>query len=241
MKKLLSLSLFLSLTFLSCSTDEDIEMNGTESGTSAINHKKENPHSWSPQNTANSYDNAGILYRQILEEYYTNTPTNTTPSQIIFDIESIANNFSEFDPMKNNNYSPIAYNNINWILSTDESYHTAISNNNNLSVTAKNQLENLAAALTLMIDSEATAKSIHDYIVGFEVLISSNTVLTANDKKAILTSSSIARHANYLRRKGRRWDIHHGITGSIYGSNENMAKAITTAASVNAIANTINE
>lgn len=241
MKKLLSLSLFLSLSFLSCSTDEDIEMNGTQTGSSAINHKKENPHNWSPQNTANSYDHAGVLYRQILEQYYANASTNITPSQIIFDIESIANNFSEFDPMKNNNYSPIAYNNINWILSTDESYHTAISTNSSLSVTAKNQLENLASTLKQMIDNEATAKNIHDYIVGFETLISSNTVLTANDKKTILTSSSIARHANYLRKKGRRWDIHHGITGSIYGCNENMAKAITTAASINVIGNTVNE
>lgn len=242
MKKLLLLSLFLSLTFLSCSTDEGIETETSQSDASvSINHKKENPGNWSPQNTANPYDQAGILYRQILEQYNTNIPTNATPSQIIFDIESIANGFSDFAPMKNNNYSPIAYNNISWILSTEESYHTAISNNTNLSVTAKNQLETMASTLIEMVDTQATSKNIHDYIVSFEATISSSLILTATEKKTILISSSIARHANYQRKKGRRWDIHHGITGSIYGENENMAKAITTAASVNAIANTINE
>ena len=241
MKKLLSLSLFLSLTFFSCSTDEDIEMEASQSNASAsINHKKENPGNWSPQNAANPYDQAGILYRQILEQYNANVPTTTTPSQIIFDIESIANGFSDFAPMKNNSYSPIAYSNINWILTTEESYHTAISNNNNLSVTAKNQLETLASTLIQMIDTQATSKNIHDYIVGFEASISSSTVLTATEKKTILTSSSIARHANYQRKKGRRWDIHHGITGAVYGDNENMAKAVTTAASISAIGNTIN-
>lgn len=238
MKKLLSLSLFLSLSFLSCSTDEDIEMEASQSNTSAsINHKKENPGNWNPQNTANPYDQAGILYRQILEQYYGHVHTNTTPSQIIFDIETIANDFSEFTPMKNNSYLPIDYNNINWILNTEESYHIAISNNNNISVTAKDQLETLASTLTQMIDASATSKNIHDYIVGFEATLISSTVLTANDKKTILTSCSIARHANYMQRKGRRWDIHHGITGSIYGSNENTAKAVTTAASINVLGN----
>lgn len=223
---------------MSCSTDEDIEMEASQSNASAsINHKKENPGNWSPQNTANPYDQAGILYRQILEQYNANVPTNTTPSQIIFDIESIANGFSEFSPMKNNSYTPIVYNSINWILSTEESYHTAISNNNNLSITAKNQLETMASTLIQMIDAQATSKNIHDYIIGFEASISSSLVLTATEKMTILTSSSIARHANYQRKKGRRWDIHHGITGSVYGSSENMAKAVTTAASINVIGN----
>lgn len=237
MKKLLSLSLFLSLTFLSCSTDEDIEMEASQSDTSAIKLKK----NWSPQNTANPHDQAGILYHQILEQYNATIPTNTTPSQIIFDIESIANSFSEFNSMKNNSYSSIGYNNISWILSTEESYHTAISNNTNLSATAKDQLETMTSTLKQMIDAQATSKNIHDYIISFEATISSSLFLTATEKKTILTSSSIARHANYQRKKGRRWDIHHGMTGSIYGDNENMAKAVTTAASISAIGNTINE
>lgn len=241
MKKLLSLSLFLSLTFFSCSTDEDFENVELQSETSTTLSHKENPHNWNPANTANSYDAAGNLYRMVLEEYYDNVPTSTTPSQIISDVETIANGFSEFAPMKNNIYMPLAYSNIDWILTTNNSYHIAITNNNSLSATAKNQLEVLTNNLILMIDAEATAKSIHDYIVGFEATILSNQNLTANDKKTILTSSSIARHANYLRRKGRRWDIHHGITGSIQGDTESMAKAITTAASVYAIGNSTAE
>lgn len=241
MKKLLSLSLFLSLTFLSCSTDEDLENIELQSETSTSLSLKENPHNWNPANTANSYDAAGNLYRKILEEYHDNAPTSTTPSQIISDVETIANSFSEFTPMKNNIYMPLAYSNINWILNTSDSYHIAITNNTVLSMAAKNQLEILASNLTLMIDAEASAKNIHDHIVGFEATIVSSQALTANDKKAILTSTSIARHANYLRRKGRRWDIHHGITGCIQGDTESMAKAVTTAASVNAVGNSIAE
>lgn len=240
MKKLLSLSLFLSLTFFSCSTDEDLEIATSQAETFNTLSHKENPHTWNPENNTNSYDNAGKLYRQILEHYYQTVPVSTTPSQVISDIESIANGFSDFSSMKSSNYLPIAYNNITWILNTGDSYHAAITNSS-LSTTAKNQLETLATNLAQLIDADVTAKNIHDYIVSFEATIVSNQILTANDKKAILTSSSIARHANYLRRKGRRWDIHHGITGSIDGSTESMAKAVTTAASVSAIGNNMAE
>lgn len=239
MKKLLSLSLFLSLIFFSCSTHEDSETTTSQAETFTLS-SKQNQHIWNPENNMNLYDNTGKLYRDILEEYYETVPVSTNPSQIIIDIESIANSFSDFSSM-NSNYLPITYSNIDWILKKGDSYHDAITNNSNLSVTAKNQLEILATNLAQLIDADVTAKNVHDYIVSFEATIVSNPVLTANDKKTILTSSSIARHANYLRRKGRRWDIHHGITGSIDGSTEGMAKAVTTAASVNAIGNSMPE
>ena len=241
MKKLVSLSLFLSLTLLSCSTDEDIENITPQSETSEILNYKKNQHNWNPENSSNPYDNAGKLYLLVLDQYYVNASPTATPSQIVSDIETIANGFTEFSPMKNSAYLPIDYTTINWILNNGNSYHITVTNNNSLSTTAKNQLVTLSTNLNLMLDTSATEKGIHDYIVGFEATILSNLTLTANDKKTILTSTSIARHANYQRKKGRRWDIHHGITGSILGDTESMAKAITTAASTYAIGNNVAE
>lgn len=237
MKKLVSLSLFLSLTFLSCSTDDNFETIESQSEVTNSLSRKENPNTWNPENTNNTYDIAGKLYLQILEEHAENSST-TIPAVIISEIESIANNIPQFVSMKNNNYSPLAYTNINWILASNNSYDTAFTNNTTLSIAAKNKLELLIDNLDVLLDSDATSKNIHDYIVGFEVTIVSSQTLTTADKKVILTSSSIARHANYLRKKGRRWDIHHGITGAVDGDDESMAKAVTTAACAHAIGNT---
>lgn len=239
MKKLLSLSLFVSFAFLSCSTDEDSENVSSQAEASNVLHQKQTD--LNPENSANPYDVAGKLYRQILEKYYENTSPTATPSQVITEIETIANGFTDFAPMKNSPYQPVAYSNINWILNTEGSYHIVVTNSNNLSAAGKNQLEILASNLSQLLDTGAEAKSIHDHIISFEATIFSSLTLTSNDKKAILTSSSIARHANYLRRKGRRWDIHHGITGALQGNAESMAKAITTASSVNAIENGITQ
>jgi|GEM_PF-6538904 len=234
MKKLLSLSLFLSLVFFSCSTDEGFEETASQSDIKGFLKMKEDPKNWNPENTANPYDQTGKLYYKILAAYYAN-PTVTTASGVITQIETLANTFPEFQTMQGNSYSPIQLTNINTILNSELNF----SNCTVLSTATKNNLEVLIANLNSLSENESSPNEINTYIIGFETTVNSSTFLSVLEKKQILISTSIIRHNNYVHRqkKGRRWDIHHGIIGANEGQNESYAKAATNAAVIDVLEN----
>lgn len=227
MKKLVSLSLFLSIALSSCSTDESFEETASQPEINVSLRAKEDPKTWNPENATNSYDQTGKLYYKILNAYYSN-PTATNASEAIMQIENIAATFPEFQNMQENPYSSIQVMDINTILNSELNFVNCAA----LSISAKNNLDFLIENLNTLSDNDSSPYEINTYIIGFESTTNSSTSLSVSDKKQILISTSIIRHNNYLHRqkRNRRWDIHHGVIAAGEGQIESLAKATTNAA-----------
>lgn len=234
MKKLLSLTFVFSFIFISCSTEESSEMVTSQKDETLSLKTKEDPKNWSPNNTANPYDQTGQLYYKILDAYYAN-PTATTTATTISKIEELANTFPEFLTMQENPYTSIQLANINALLNSELSF----TNCTTLSSVSKSNLNTLISNLNIMSDNDDSAFEINSYIIAFEASIMSNSSISTTDSEQILVSTSIIRNNNYVhrRKKNRRWDIHHGIIAASDGQNESYAKAATSAATIDVLEN----
>jgi len=194
-----------------------------------------------PDNPANPYDAAGRLYTDITEAYILNGTTVGTTAGAIAITESLAESNTDYLAIKPGSYlSPTAMR-IDYIathgkFATDEAIATA-----GLTIKAG---QSLTAFLDDLMDYDAATDYgiLYDYIVKYETSVLTDPMLTSYDQRILLTTSSIARHGFYLKKKkrprDRDWDISWGnITGGIEGSTEDMAKAVVMAVSAGIVLN----
>ena len=197
-----------------------------------------------PENPANIYDAAGQLHNEICEAFLLDSLQWGTTSDIIADVETLANSSLEFQSLKPLLYtSPTA---IEIELITG-SYNGNCSNaitNSALSTSSKLSLITFVNSVMDQYEQQADLDSIHESIIDYEDLIISDTTISTADSKLILTTTSIARYAFYFagkhKRKPRDWDwsISWGsLTSGIEGTSQSPAKAIVMAAVCSLIAN----
>jgi hypothetical protein len=188
-----------------------------------------------PDNPANPYDAAGQLYNAITESYIYSGTSVTTAADAINITEVIANNNTEYLALKPGNYVSPTASRIEYIASHGET--AAFEVLSSVGLTIKAQLS-LSTFIDTLMDYDATTdySVIYDYIIKYETGVLTDPMLTSYDQRVMLTTSSVARHGFYLKKKkrprDRDWDISWGnITGGMEGSGEDTAKAVVMAVS----------
>jgi hypothetical protein len=194
-----------------------------------------------PENQANPYDIAGQLHNDITEAYLNSVPITTTTANTIAAVEAIANANPAFLSVKPGSYvSPTAAR-IDYITGNEVTAASQIIANAALSQKAKLSLSDFIDTLMDYREANVPYETIYQYIIAYETMVVNDTLLTANDKKIMLTTSSISRYGFYLRKKrprDRDWDISWGnIVAGIEGIGEDMAKAIVMSAATGIVHN----
>ena len=179
-------------------------------------------------NPDNAYDTVGALYADITEEYLDSEPEITSIANTIIAIENIANLDSRFLALKSQDYLSPSATRIGALVSNE-----AISLDNlPISAPAKTNLVRFIDSLMVYQDADTDFDSIYDYIVDFEAGVINDILYTSTDRKVLLFTGSIARHAFDVQRKRRKnrdrdWDL---SWGSIYagseGASENEAQGV---------------
>jgi len=235
MKTLTLWTIILTL-FVSCSTEnETLVADGIQ--TNITNNEVLRKTGVHPENGANIYDAAGQLYYDISDAYLLQGNTSVTTSGTISQIESIANLNEEYLTLRPATYlSPTAAR-IDYILSNQQVTALNIISNSSMTANAKLSLSGFLTELMNYSDLQKDYDSIYKLIVDYETAIIESNTLTANDKKIILTTTSVSRYGFYFASKHRRkprdrdWDISWGhIIASTDGSEENTASAIVKSA-----------
>ena len=235
MKTLTLWTIILTL-FVSCSTEnETLVADGIQ--TNITNNEVLRETGVHPENGANIYDAAGQLYYDISDAYLLQGNTSVTTSGTISQIESIANLNEEYLTLRPATYlSPTAAR-IDYILSNQQVTALNIISNSSMTANAKLSLSGFLTELMNYSDLQKDYDSIYKLIVDYETAIIESNTLTANDKKIILTTTSVSRYGFYFASKHRRkprdrdWDISWGhIIASTDGSEENTASAIVKSA-----------
>lgn len=204
MKNLLSLVIITSL--LSSCTDENIENTKNLDNSTA---KEESTKAGkmltgvNPQNTANPYDVAGKIHNAILEAYLTGNYTYGTIAQISQRVDSISALNSDLLSLQT---SPAAiYGEIQEIIDDPQKELEQAITNAPMITTAKNCLSSFMASMLLWQNNEYSV--IHEAIISFESNVLSNIQFSNEEKRIILTTSSITRYAVYYakKRKDKDW------------------------------------
>jgi len=226
MKNLLSLVIFTSL-LISC-TDENIE--NTEIPESNIFKEKSiNAGKMitvlNPENTGNPYDIAGKIHNDILDAYLTGNHNCTTIAQVSQKVDSISamNN----DLLNLETSSPIPYGDIQEIIDNPQTALEQAISSSPMTSTAKNCLSGFMASMLVWQANEYSA--IHQSIISFEASVISNSQFSNEEKRIILTTSSITRYALYYtkERKDKDWETSVGNrAGAVQGAVANSCSAI---------------
>ena len=219
----------VALLIVSCTADT---IDTTEGIDSKVSSKKSIKtarlaQNLTPENPANAYDFAGKLHNDILDIYLTGNYQYNTIAEISQQIEAIAmmNSDSVFAGLKTN--EPVNIEEIQDIVNNPESKLNEAIVNSSMTNVAKDSLSSFINSLFLW--ENAAYEEIYEFIISYESSVMANTQFTNEDKRIILTTSSIARYSLYYdkKRKDKDWDSSVGNrVGGVSGAIDNSLTAV---------------
>jgi hypothetical protein len=233
----------VALLIVSCTADT---IDTTESIDSKVSSKKSGKtarlvQNLRPENPANVYDFAGKLHNDILDIYLTGNYQYNTIAEIAQQIEAITmvNSDSVFAGLKTN--QPVNIEEIQEIVNNPQSELNESIANSSMTNGAKDSLSSFMNTLLLWENDEY--ETIYQSIISYESSVIANTQFTSEDKRIILTTSSIARYSLYYakERKDKDWDSSvgnrvGGVSGAIDNSSTAIIRSLVTGILINNLA-----
>lgn len=219
----------LSLLIVSCSTD-------TIDTVESINNKVSNRKSektarlaqdLTPENPANIYDYAGKLHNDILDVYLAGNYQYTTIAQISQQIEIIAAANNDLMLLNSGTNLPIDLDLVQEIVNNPQVKLDQAIVNSSMTSAAKDSLSSFMSNVILW--ENQSYQEIYESIISYESAVIANPVFNNEDKRIILTTSSIVRYSIYYNivDKDKDWDISIGHrVGGLSGAIDNSSAAI---------------
>jgi hypothetical protein len=226
MKNLKVLLAILPLFTIACSDDYTGE-------TTEITHitKSVKKSGIGPGNSANPFDIAGSMYYEILDIIGETDFNSQSIQQIAIVVDSVSAAHPELMPLSSNS-----------TLSGRLSELTLIINN-------ENAIDDVLAACTMDVSARANFitfvnslplvaadpyEDIHSVIVSYEAGVLANTGFSDEDKRIILTATSVARYSAYeKKRKDKDWETNvTSIAATVCGAEQNLVLGLKMALTV---------
>lgn len=189
-----------------------------------------------PENPANVYDYAGKLHNELLDVYLAGNYQYSTILQISEQVQAIAA-VNEDVALLNSATNVSALNSAASIPANLEEIQGIIDNpagkldnllvNSSMTDAAKISLYSFMNATVLWENEDY--EIIYQSIISYESAVMDNTEFSDEDKRVILTTSSIARYSIYYekKRKDEDWDSNVGNrVGAVSGALDNSFVAI---------------
>lgn len=234
--------LFLVLSILSCSTDENFIDSQTNTTIKTTNNDLERTVAFVAENKNNPFDYAGKTYNAILQEYDNHNFPSSNLQDVVERVESIANNLTDFIALKNSNaYVHVKHETLANIIGGNYLITYAFADSG-LSPNGQDVLSNFIVNLKTQVEGQSKA-TVHTFIMDFEDTLWQQTNLSTNDKKIILSTTSILRYANAESKNGNIDDwirIKTRITATLSSIAQNTAEGVLNAAVIGALQNNNN-
>lgn len=224
--------LIIMIFFISCTNEIDLPKTSTFSS-------NERSVLEMPANSDNPYDEAGRLHTELFEAYYASDTLPTTIPDIAGRVELLASNNSELSGLITIGYDAISADRIQYILSHTNISVTEIIDATGMTTEAKLSLGNFINTLSLLFEKEESGEVLYNFVADYEAVVLNDSLLTENDKRIILTTSSIVRYSSYrvLKRPKKSTDpdwilmtshIIAATDGARYGAAEAITRALAT-------------
>ncbi|MBF7092618.1 hypothetical protein IUY40_13865 [Flavobacterium sp. ALJ2] len=185
-----------------------------------------------PDNTANPFDIAGSIHNEILETLEQTNFNSQSVEEIAILIDSVSAVYPpELVLLSSNATLSTRVSDIIWIVNSNNAIDDVLAVSS-LGVNAKTSL--LTFVNSLVLASDDPYEDIHSMIISYEAGILSNTEFTSDDKRIILTTTSVARYSIYgEKRKDKDWET--GVTkiaAAVSGAEECMVLGLKMALTV---------
>lgn len=189
-----------------------------------------------PGNNDNPYDDAGWLHTELYEAYYETGNTGGTVSEVVTEVQKLADSNSSFNAIKNPDYNPVSAIEVQHLLDHPTTCVADAIAASSMTVPAQLSLQNFVNSYLLFYANQDSADVLYEYVIEYESLVLKALLLTETDKRILLTTTSIARHSTYQARKKPKkntdpdWTIFVGnITAAIEGAEDGSAEAVMKA------------
>lgn len=219
----------LPLLIFSCTTDsvDNVETIERTASFTKLEKSTRLVENLVPENPANIYDFAGKLHNDILDIYLAGNYQYTTITQISQQIEAISAANTELMLLDTGTNPSPNLDIIQEIVNNPEDKLNQTIVNSTMTSTAKNSLSGFMSNVLLW--ENQSYLEIYKSIISYESSVIANAAFSNEDKRIILTTSSIIRYSFYyvLVRKDKDWDTSGGHrAGGLSGAMDNSSTAI---------------
>jgi hypothetical protein len=158
-----------------------------------------------PDNSANPFDNAGSIHNKILDILDETNFNSHSIEGIAILIDSVSAVYPpELVLLSSNPPLSNKLSEITWIINHNDAINDVLTQST-LGESAKTSL--LTFVNSLLLTTDDSYEDIHSMIVSYEAGILTNTEFASNDKRIILTTTSVARYSIYTdKRKDKDWE-----------------------------------
>lgn len=235
MKNILFPLVIFPLLIVSCTTDtiENVESIDNKVSSNKLQNSASLVQDLIPENPANIYDYVGKLHNDILDVYLAGNYEYTTIVQISQQVEIIAAANNDLMLLDTGIVLPTNLNLIQEIINNPQAKLDQAIVNSTMTSAAKNSLSNFMNNQLLW--ENHSYEEIYESILSYESAVIANLVFDSEDKRIILTTSSIIRYSIYydVVEKDKDWDtsIGHrvgGFTGAIDNSSAAIRSSLVT-------------
>jgi hypothetical protein len=229
MKNILLGLVILALLIVSC-TAEPIETVDNIDGKFGFEKSKKTARlaqNLTPENPENSYDLAGKLHNDILDIYLNGTNQYNTIAEINQQIEAISDENSSLILLNFETNQPANLVEMQEIVDNPQAKLDEIISNSTMTSAAKISLSNFMNDVLLWENN--SYEDIYQSIVSYEQSVMNDALFSSEDKRIILTSSSIIRYSLYYEdeRKDKDWGASVGNrVGGVSGAIDNSSTAV---------------
>jgi hypothetical protein len=236
MKNIPFLLMILSPLIVSCTADPIVTAENIENTISIEESKQKTARlmqDLTPENPANIYDFAGKLHNDILDVYLAGNYEYTTIVQISQQVEIIAAANNDLMLLDTGIVLPTNLDLIQEIINNPQAKLDQAIVNSPMTNAAKNSLSDFMNNLLLW--ENQPYEEIYESIISYESDVISNTTFNNEDKRIILTTSSIIRYSIYydIVDKDKDWDTSTGhrvagLSGAIDNSSLAIKRSLVT-------------
>ena len=192
-----------------------------------------------PENEVNPYDEAGLLYNELFDTYYTNGNLGGTVSQIATQVQTIADANTSFNLIKGSPYHNVSSTRVQYLLEHPTTCVNDVITASSMSTAGKSSLTSFVNSFIAFLSTENDCDVIYQKLVAYENEVLHSLALTNTDKRIILTTTSVTRHLSYRNNKKPKkntdpdWTVLIGniiasTEGAEYGSAEAATMALVT-------------
>jgi len=182
--------------FVACS-DVDSSNTFTQTTSSSMLYQKDAD--VLPANKSNPYDVVGQLYCELVTTFYSSDTLPKSLSGITSKVVSLAQSHTDFGAL--GSYTFISSERVSYLLSQSGTCQQEVLTTSLVGVAARSSLSNFIDSLSSLCLVEDEYSVIYSVIIGYENAVLSDSTFINADKKVMLATTSVARHAAYLRKK----------------------------------------
>lgn len=208
----------------SCEQDDSIIADFSKEALSYPQYPHVNNRGDLPYNTNNPYDSVGILHTYVLDAFLTTYNAFTTIKDVQMNIHGIMHEFDLTEPLSFSEQEYLE------IINTPETVWNNLLTTSVFSEVAK---DNLKAFREIMMGWEnKTWSLVYTDLLFYENDVLQNSSLSQDEKRMILTLTSIVRHSIHYKkgRDDKDWDISVGnFSGALKGAMANTDSALALA------------